>query len=179
MTEINSFLFYIISLFSFVLLLLVIFVKKTISAIVSACGCFIGIGLLYFLLNAPFNAVAQIAIYATGVSLMLLFAVALINSKRETTKKNEFKWHYLVSYLGIALIFISAWLLLTDDFREFLFNKKYLGDVNITAIANTTETIGVNLLQKHILAFELFSIILLTALIGIAILLNKQERGNK
>ena len=179
MQTISSFLFCFISLFIFVSIYFVIFAKKTLYSVFSAIGFFIGIGLLYFMLNAPFNGVIQIAIYATGVSLMLMFTLALVNEYLEGGKQLVFKPYYLIGLVGVGLLSSSAWLLLREDFSEYLLNKDYLMNSNIAEISNTVEKIGYGIFQKYVLSFELFSILLLAVLIGVGIIFVKRERGEK
>ena len=74
------------------------------------------------MLNAPFNAVIQMSIYATGVSLMFMFTLALVNEKSEKFKQLVFKPYYAVGFIGLGLLATSTVLLLKEDFNEYLLN---------------------------------------------------------
>lgn len=179
MIELYNVLFYVISTLMIIAIFLIVFAKKTIYSIIYSIFFFVGAAFLYFMLNAPFNALCQLSVYVVGIALMLMFTVALINEKKERAQKLKFKFYYLFGLLGVILIGLSFYLLLVEDFMEFL-----LFDVNtqITTtddLLNSTQIIGNGIFQNFVISFELFSIFLLIALIGIGCCFVENERRKK
>ena len=97
--------------------------------------------------------------------------------KKEKIQKFEFKFHHLFGGAGVILTGISFYLLLADDFKEFLLFDTNFSQAHTIEILNSTQIIGTNIFQNFVLSFELFSILLLVALIGVGVFFAQKERS--
>ncbi len=176
---INIVAFYTFAFLALLFTILIIASNRIIYSILSAVAVFLSIAGLYFLLNSPFNAVAQIAIYGIGVTILLLFAIMLVSYQKDTQIYLAFKPRTLFAALGLGLIILSVFMLLYDDFHEFLMHLDYTVNANLTNVIDTTSAIGTGIFQNYILAFELLSIFLLVALIGVGIVFLRPRSEDK
>lgn len=57
--------------------------KDMLHAIVCLCGMCVGVGALFWLLNAPYVSVFQLLVYAGAVVVLFIFTVMLTTRKEE------------------------------------------------------------------------------------------------
>ena len=130
-------------------------------AIVSLAGLFV-------LLHAYFLAAVQILVYAGAVMVLFLFVIMLLDLKAEERRKLKGLIQKVISVVaGIAVLAIT-----------FLFLKNLrAGGFNIQAgpsLDGTTFDLGKMLFTSYLLPFEIVSVILLVAMVGV-ILLSKRD----
>lgn len=114
-----------------------------------------GVGALFALLGSDFLFVAQILVYAGGITVLLLFVVLLSGSPKDWVIKQvngQWAWGFL-----LAAIFVS---LLATLFRQ-LPEPAALADT-----APVTKALGLTLVRDMVLPFEAVSLVLLAALVG-------------
>jgi NADH-quinone oxidoreductase subunit J len=139
---------------------------KTMYMAISIGGVFIGIAGIYFLLNAEFLGVAQIAIYAGAVTILMLFAIMLTPHDLENKKSKPV--HYTLSAIGV----IGLLALLISVFRK----TQWSGSGNTDPSGgNDVITIGNSIFHEFAIPFELVSIVLIVALVGAVVLGRKEE----
>ena len=138
----------------------VVFSPNLIHSAVSLLFTLFGTAGLYIFLYADFIAATQVVIYVGGILVLIIFGV-MLTSKIETpsiaaSSKNQF-----IGGIGAFAIFILQ--------AGIIFNTKWnIG--NIQSRDTTVNTIGKLLLNEYLLPFEIVSILLLSALIGAALL---------
>jgi NADH-quinone oxidoreductase subunit J len=123
---------------------------------------------LFTLLEAFFLAAVQILVYAGAIMVLFLFVIMLLNvEEEERRKRNWFAW------IASTFILFS----LTIGFALILIIKrKNLKDLEpIADFVGTTEKVGTVLFSKYLLPFEVASLILLVAMIGVIILTKKEK----
>ncbi|MEK7431524.1 MAG: NADH-quinone oxidoreductase subunit J [Cyanobacteriota bacterium] len=139
---------------------------------------------IYALLNADFLAGAQILINGGAVTIMMMFAVMLTNSSKDTDKIP-----YSYEYRFVAFVLSGLGLFLILILRTLGVNFNLLGGQMVSwapsswAIkepisVSTTELIGKMFFEKYLVPFEVASVLLLMALIG-AIVLALREKDIK
>lgn len=130
---------------------------------------FFCIAVLYLLLNAQFIAVIQIIVYTGAIMVLFLFVVMLLNLEDEKALKEKKNYKKLLAFTlgGVVLAeIISAVLFMTKD--------------NHTAISQTmsqlgtVESIGKVLFTDFLFPFEVTSILLLAAMVGVIVLAKKE-----
>lgn len=129
-------------------------------------GSFAGVGVLYFLLEAEFVAVAQIIIYIGAIATLIIFAIML---SRSVTGQNSspVNQQWYIAALGSVLLFaVLAWLLSRIDFRP----------VQQAVPEDAIALIGTALVSEYIIPFEAASVLLLVALMG-AILIARERHS--
>lgn len=128
-------------------------------------GVFGGISALFLLLQAQFLAMAQLMIYAVGITLVVVIALMLTNPRNEEDKSPSIPAQKAPAALVGALLFITLYMaILSEGWSN---NSEALSPDNITII-------GYSLLTHYALPFEFASILLLIALVG-AVMLAKHD----
>ena len=136
---------------------------------------------LYVFALADFVAVTQIVVYVGGVLVLMLFAFMLTNkdtlNNLQQLNKGFVTVKRLPALLVAALFFVvisNAIIKAKPDEQGWI--KASVQNHNIILPTDeTVNNIGVNLMTRYLLPFEVVSIVLLMALIGAAHLARKEE----
>ena len=126
---------------------------------------FSSIAVLYLLLRAPFLFAVQLIVYAGAIIVLFLFVVMLLGAERAEDEADRLAWQRPVA-LAMGLI------LLAEAVYVFFFRSGAAS----SAAAVVDETfgapvkIGEALFTTYLLPFEITSVILLAALIGVVVL---------
>ncbi len=137
-------------------------------------------GLFVFSL-ADFVAITQVVIYVGGILVLMLFAFLLSNKELlnnlDLLKIKSSRLHLLPGLLisGVFL-FILISVVLSSDFDNSKWIQKAKAVNTISPSDNTTHNIGINLMTKYLLPFEVVSVFLMMALIGAAHLARKEQK---
>ena len=124
-------------------------------------GHMICLALLFLLYNAEFIAAVQIIVYAGAVMILFLFIIALLGGKKEI---QEASFERALAFSFIGLLF--AELLLAATVGP---TKPIVGMVGTEVLAEvgSAKAIGLELFSRHLISFELASVLLLVAAVGI------------
>ena len=168
--------FWILAAFLVITSLLSVFIPKTSYSIFFGFVTFILFGLLYFLLNAPFNAAAQISIYGVAFSVLFVIAIMLTNTPKDDKKYLFISPRLFTALVGILLIVYSLVGIIRQDMSfgliEFLNSDSHI----IADTSTSLQTLGNTLFTKYIFSFELLSVLLLIGIVGIIIFVNKNVK---
>jgi NADH-quinone oxidoreductase subunit J len=120
---------------------------------------------LFVLLHAFFLAAVQVLVYAGAVMVLFLFVIMLLDLKEEERRK--------VKKLGLAagLISIGAIVLI---FVKSLYAMQPGRDLHAPTAEGATIPLGKLLFTNYLLPFEIVSLLLLVAMVGV-ILLSKKD----
>ena len=119
---------------------------------------------LFVLLHAFFIAAVQILVYAGAVMVLFLFVIMLLDLKEEQRRKfNTF---------GIAAGIIAVFGIGATLIKAIWFSG--IGANKMPALEGGTATLGKELFTNYLLPFEIVSVLLLVAMVGV-ILLSKKE----
>ncbi len=120
---------------------------------------------LFVLLRAYFLAAVQVLVYAGAVMVLFLFVIMLLDLKEEQRRKaNTFGWVTgLVSVGAILTIFLQA-----------IFESHAPGGATAPTLEGATRPLGKMLFTEYLLPFEILSVLLLVAMVGV-ILLSKKD----
>lgn len=135
--------------------------RMLMHAVLGLAVALFGVAGLYFHLGSPFLAMMQILIYVGAVCIMIVLGVMLGNTPDQLAA-NTFGRRNLVLAIAACSSGFGA-LFVAIQQTKFAPAAQTVGDMSIRFI-------GENLLFKYCLAFELISVILLTAIIGAIIL---------
>ncbi|HAW50393.1 TPA: NADH-quinone oxidoreductase subunit J [bacterium] len=151
--------FYIFSLIAIFSAIFAVSLKSIVRAVMSLGLFFFSVGCLYILLSQEFLGIVQILIYVGGVIILFLFLI--MTTKIEPIKTN---WTFLPAVvISCVLLFLIVW----------IFNK---GKLKFTSFApSSINEIGVLLMTKYLIPFEVVSLVLLVTLIGTICLLKKKD----
>ncbi|MFC1562450.1 NADH-quinone oxidoreductase subunit J [candidate division KSB1 bacterium] len=164
-------LFYIFGIFAVITAILVITQKNPIYSAIFLVLTLFSIAVLFLLLNAQFVAAVQVLVYAGAIMILFLFAVMLLNIKYEERIFSK------LFGLKITSILISA-ILFFELIYVFFFRKGLGVEGNFTpekvAETGNVELIGKVLYTKYLFPFEVASLVLLVAMIGVIVLAKKK-----
>jgi len=121
---------------------------------------------LFVLLQAFFLAAVQVLVYAGAVMVLFLFVVMLLDLKVEERRK--------LRKAGVALgvVAVSGFIFL---FLKSLLHSE-LSPAASPTLAGGTVNLGKLLFRQYALPFEIVSVLLLVAMVGVVILSKKDLR---
>jgi NADH-quinone oxidoreductase subunit J len=120
---------------------------------------------LFVLLHAFFLAAVQIIVYAGAVIVLFLFVIMLLDLKEEQRRK--------IKLFGIVAGLISVGAIVTISLKA-LGAARLGADLPAPQIEGGTAALGKLLFTQYVLPFEVVSVLLLVAMIGV-ILLSKRD----
>jgi NADH-quinone oxidoreductase subunit J len=131
---------------------------------------FAAISVLYLLLRAPFLFTVQLIVYTGAIMVLFLFVVMLLGAERAEDEEDKIAWQKPLAIGLTVILFIEA---LIVSFRN---GSQALAELPAEAEhIGAPEAIGEILFTKYLLPFEITSIILLVAIIGV-IVLNQRRK---
>jgi NADH-quinone oxidoreductase subunit J len=120
---------------------------------------------LFVLLHAFFLAAVQVLVYAGAVMVLFLFVIMLLDLKEEERRKAK------VLGLATGLIAIGG---IVGIFVKSLLAANPGAGLPVPTQEGATRPLGVMLFTQYLLPFEIVSILLLVAMVGV-ILLSKKD----
>jgi NADH-quinone oxidoreductase subunit J len=146
--------------------------RNTVYAALFLVLNFSTVAVFYLILGAPFIALAQVTIYAGAIMVLFLFVIMLLGADK-LPRGQVLPWQRPMAILLAAVLLVEAGFL--------LFQRLQLtaGLANPEASINTTQalqTLGLALFNQYLLPFEVTSVLLLVAMVGV-IVLTKKEKG--
>jgi NADH-quinone oxidoreductase subunit J len=128
--------------------------------------CFAAMGGLFGLLDAPFVAAVQVIVYAGAIMVLFLFAIMMIKLKEGPAPERKRAVYVLSGLLGIALL---AELLIVA-------RRAFLGGASASPVgALNPAGLGHLLFTDYLYPFEITSLLLVAALVGVMVLAGKKE----
>jgi len=124
-------------------------------------GNMLCLALLFLLYHAEFIAAVQVIVYAGAVMILFLFIIALLGGAREIVEPSVQRsgaFTFVILLFGELLLAAGV-----DSTRPITGD---LGPDVISAIGSA-KVVGVELFSRHLIPFELASILLLIATVGI------------
>ena len=178
--------------------------RDVFRAAIALAGSFLGVGILYFVLSAEFVGVVQILVYVGAISVLMAFAVMFIQDIASGSRPAQGRLvGAVVAVLIFAALAFTAYntewssmdditdsiaiAALTEGFVEVgtgdeieIFTDAPLGDSDVViendgVFVDSTGAIGVMLVRKYMLAFEIIGLLLIAALIGGLLLMRERK----
>lgn len=118
---------------------------------------------LFVLLEAFFLAAIQVLVYAGAVMVLFLFVIMLLDLKAEERRK------FRVLALGGGAVAVGA--ILAIFFKSL--GSAVLNDSPAPNFNGGTEVLGKLLFSEYLLPFEIVSVLLLVAMVGVVLLSKK------
>jgi NADH-quinone oxidoreductase subunit J len=132
------------------------------NAIYSALFLVLNMAMLavfYLLLNAPFIAMVQLAVYAGAIMVLFLFVIMLLGAERLPGISTNRAQVIVALLLGLVVLGILGVTLFTEPAPS--------GDV-ATMDAGPV-AIGLTLFERYVFPFEVTSVLLLVAMVGVLV----------
>ena len=166
--HLQDFLFYLLAFMAVPLAYGVIFDRRIIRCGFLLIGVFGTISGIFLLLQAQFLAMAQLMIYAVGITLVVVIALMLTNPRLEQDALID---HRRLPAVVSFVVFVVIYLGLRSETWQLSVRQPTLPEANVTKI-------GLQLLGYYSIPFEFASVLLLIALVG-AIMLAKADRPSE
>ncbi|HEU4671932.1 MAG TPA: NADH-quinone oxidoreductase subunit J [Candidatus Limnocylindrales bacterium] len=145
--------------------LLVVTMRDIIRCGLAMMASFGALAGLYVLAGAPLVAAAQVLVYIGAISVLILFAIMLTQTKAAPTRLVFQTQAVPAAIAAVVLAILIALTVSATDWRA----------VGAGAAAVTSE-IAATLFSGYVLPFEIVSVLLLAAVIG-GVFLAKREHG--
>jgi len=136
---------------------------------IGLAGSLFGVATLFFLLNAPYVAVFQIAVYIGAVAVLILFTVMLVRQEKWANEVRPTSLTRLAGILtGLAVVVALAFAVFATNLSQF---------TNLTNSATFVD-IGQLISTGDSPVLEVLALVLAAAVVG-ALTLSKVEREEK
>ncbi len=161
--------FYIFALLAVLGGLGIVVLRNPVHAALSLGMVFISLAAMYILLSAPFIAAAQVMIYAGAILILFLFVIMVLNPRIELSPGTLPGQGSAAVIVGLALIVVIAVAVLNGHLAPP--NGPFTPEV--IAQAGHAQIIGQLLFTDFLLPFEITSLLILVAIIGVISLAKK------
>ena len=162
-------LFYIFAFLTLVFAFLVIANPFSLNPVTSAMFLVLTIGSLaglFVLLHAFFLAAVQVLVYAGAVMVLFLFVIMLLDLKEEERRK--------IKKVGLVGGVISVGMILAIFLKTFSIAPLTVDQT--PTLDGGTIALGKLLFARYLLPFEIVSLLLLVAMVGVILLSKKDLR---
>lgn len=162
----TAILFYVFAIMAGGSALALVLTRNIVRCAVALLFTLMGVGGLYFLLNAEFLAAVQLVVYAGGTLILIVFGVML-------TSKSPFS--KFEAKLGEAIIALSMGAILLFSLVIGILKTNFATE-ELAAGAYPVDRLGQILLGDYLVPFEIVSVLLLAVMIGAAYLAKGRRR---
>lgn len=140
--------------------------RRVFYSAISLIVCLCALSGIYMLLEAQFIAAMQVIVYAGAIMVLFLFVIMLLDpfSASDLSDKKRYL-SYVAVLLGALVLILLYPLLNAYDL------SRVPRDLSLAAgTAGTTHRIGTIIFNEYLLPFEVTSILILVAIIGVVVL---------
>ena len=147
--------------------LLVVTMRDIIRCGLAMMVCFGALAGLYVMIGAPLVAAAQVLVYIGAISVLILFAIMLTETKLAPSRLVFQTQAAPAALAAVLLALVSVLAILATDWGELA-----------ERIQISTQLLAGVLFSQWVLPFEVVGVLLLAAVIG-GVFLAKRERGQE
>lgn len=166
----NILMFYLFASIIVVFSILTVTSRRILRSAVFLLFVLIATSAFYFMLRYTFLAAAQLALYAGGIVVLIIFSILLTSHISERFKQIEFRKALFSALLAVAGAALSIVTLLQFDFKQ---------KATSTMDEVPMRDIGLSLMNYgkggFVLPFEVISILLLAAMFGAIVIAKKKK----
>ena len=157
--------FYVFSALTLLCGVLVIANRNPVTSAMCLVLCMVSLAGLFVLLRAFFLAAVQILVYAGAVMVLFLFVIMLLDLKEEVRRRTKVV-RGITGFLAVAAVL--------GIILNVIWTAKPGATLAPAVLVGGTAPLGRLLFEQFLLPFEMLSILLLVAMLGV-ILLSKKE----
>jgi len=132
---------------------------------------FATVAVFYLLLGAPFIAMAQVTVYAGAIMVLFLFVIMLLGAEK-LPKGQALPWQRPLAIVLALLLVAEAGTLL---FRRLSIATALGNPGSAVNSEEAVQALGKMLFNTYLLPFEVTSVLLLVAMIGVIVLTKKEK----
>lgn len=166
----DSLVFYIFAALAVIAALGVITLRNPVYSAMCLAVVFISLAAMYVLLSAPFIAIAQVMVYAGAILILFVFVIMMLSP--ESKLQTGLKWQRpLAVVFGLALV-IELVVVLASAVTapaQGKFTPEYIDQIG------SVQAVGASLFTDFLLPFEITSLLLLVAIVGVIVLAKKPK----
>ncbi len=140
--------------------------KRVFYSAISLIVCLCAVAALYLILEAPFIAAVQIIVYAGAIMVLFLFVIMLLDPFSAAVLRDKKKsLRYAAIILGAIILALLVPLLNTYSLSRTPRNPEI-----IRGGMGSASQLGQMLFSEYLLPFEMTSVLILVAIIGVVVL---------
>lgn len=162
--------FFVFAFIAFVAAVGVITLRNPVYSALCLAVVFVSLAAMYVLLSAPFIAAAQVMIYAGAILILFLFVIMLLSPEIERGI-GALRWQrWLAAIFGAVLVveFIVVLASAGLPAARGLYTPERLAQIG------DAQAVGALLFTDFLLPFEITSLLLLAAIVGVMVLAKKK-----
>jgi NADH-quinone oxidoreductase subunit J len=151
--------------------LLVVLHRNPVTSALFLVVAFCSLGGLYLLMQAEFIGMVQIIVYAGAIMVLFLFVIMYLNLGRDIERGMQHVLRRTVGWLlGASLLTVALSLFAT---------RWGPGPASTAppALAGNTQAIGLLLYSSYLFPFEITSVLLLVAMVGVIVIAKGRRSG--
>jgi NADH-quinone oxidoreductase subunit J len=158
-------LFYMLAFFAVMGGLLMVSLKNPLSGAFALILSLCALAGLFAMLHAEFVFILQILVYAGAIMVLIIFTIMLLNLKKEELAEAPVGWlRLLLTATACAAAAFGA---------VQIFGDVQPVNVQVAPEFGNLETVGRSMLSDFVYPFEVISLILLVAIVGVVLLAKK------
>ncbi len=147
--------------------LLVLMFRDPVNCALALLAQFLCLAVVYALLHALLIAMVQLLVYAGAIIVLFLFAIMLINPEKEKG--------WLASLtLGRVLVIAFGSLIVLASLFLIILQTPLAQGISAHALLDNAKAVGRLLFVDYLFPFEIISVLLLVAIIGVVVLASRE-----
>lgn len=156
------FFFYLLGGIAVLMIALMIFQINPVTSALCLVMALFALSGLYVLLDAPFVAILQVLVYAGAIMVLFVFVIMLLKLLPEDLVDDRVSLRKaLVGLFGLGFAGFIIFIFLKVQVLPFQPNPENFG---------TPQAVGRELFTTYLIPFELISVLLLVAMVGVVLL---------
>ncbi len=163
--------FYLFAAIAIIAALGVVLLRNPVHSALSLAVVFVSLAAMYVLLDAPFIAAAQVMVYAGAILILFLFVIMLLSPETESGIGALKSQRVLAGGFGLLLVVELAAVIARAALPGATgpFTPERLAQIG------DTQAVGAMLFTDFMLPFEITSMLLLVAVVGVIVLAKKRS----
>ncbi|MBN2319021.1 MAG: NADH-quinone oxidoreductase subunit J [Acidobacteria bacterium] len=163
-------LFYLFGGIALISAILVVANRRVFYSALSLILCLCSVAVLYLILKSPFIAAVQIIVYAGAIMVVFLFVIMLLDPfSSAIIRGKKASLAYIGVLLGILTVTFLYPILKSYDLAQTPKNPSF-----IDGGVGSVKQLGHVLFSEYLLPFEMTSVLILIAIIGVVVLAKRQ-----
>jgi NADH-quinone oxidoreductase subunit J len=166
---IETVLFYLFGAIALLAAISMVAQKRVIYSAISLIICLCAVAALYLLLESPFIAAVQVIVYAGAIMVLFLFVIMILDPFSAAVLRDKKKsLVYAGGLLGILCLGLVIPILRAYNPSLTPRNPEITGGIG------SVKSVGELLFSKYLLPFEMTSVLILVAIIGVVVLARRR-----
>ena len=167
--------FYLFAFIAVLAALGMVLLRNPVHSALSLAVVFVSLAAMYVLLSAPFIAVAQVMIYAGAILILFVFVIMLLSPGIDQGQG------VLKSQRGLAILFGAALVIELIVVLGAAVLPSARGEFTPELIAQrgNVQVVGTLLFTDFLLPFEITSVLLLVAIVGVIVMAKRQSNSKQ